>query len=133
MSFAIYDLSSGAIRFIYEGPNYLLEANTPNGCSAIPIDNGDDLTARINIAASPHRVIDKNPINYARSKATITANGIDTVLISNLPSGFTVSIESEEFSPTGTTFEFGVDVPGSYEITFSHPLYLVTSLLVIAT
>lgn len=132
MDFAIYKRESGEISAIYKGPNFLLDLNTPDGFSAVSIDEGDDSTYRVDITSTPHRVVAKTEINYSINKTAIIANSVDVAVISGIPSGAQALFENGLHDIPAGVIEIDADIAGEYEIILKHPLYLDTTVTVIA-
>lgn len=84
----------------------------------------NDLIHRINV--STLAVEDKPELAASINKTSILANGIDSIIISDIPVNTIVEIKGE--GPLWTvddgTFELTVDTVGTYQITVTHPLYL---------
>lgn len=56
--------------------------------------------------------------------APITANGQDTAIIADIPSGTTVTCEGETHDVTDGQVEFSTDLPGTYTLLFRGVAYL---------
>lgn len=124
--FLIYELSTGRVEKVYTGPDVYLPANVPDGFSAVPVDEGDDSTHRVDITATPHTAIEKTQISYSLDKSTIIANGSDAATISGLPDGARAIFNGDEYEPTLGSLTIVADLADIYRIELTHPLYLRT-------
>lgn len=59
---------------------------------------------------------DKLPIGGVLNKPTVTANGLDSCIISGLPNPTTALCENKLYTVTDTTFEATFTLPGTYKI-----------------
>jgi len=118
---AVYD-QQGRIDSIYSGPDFEAQLQPQDGLEVVPIaDELDDVTAYI----SDGVVQPKQPISLITTNTPLTADGIDEVIISGIPSG--VQVEW----PDGQTdivmddeISFSVDLPGTYTFRFTAVPYL---------
>lgn len=84
----------------------------------------NDLIHRINMAT--FEVEDKPELLTTINKTSMLANGIDLIIISDIPGNTRVDIAGEVpgWTVNDGTFELTVDTVGTYKIIVTHPLYL---------
>ena len=80
-------------------------------------------------------VFDKGHMNISVSSATIIANGIDESILSNVPTGSVVSLDTEVVGiiPYDGIIEITSNVPKSIKILFSHEHYHSKEITINAT
>jgi hypothetical protein len=77
-------------------------------------------------------LVPRSTLNATWSKTTITANGVDTAVLSGLPDPCTVMIDGEAHEVTGGSLEFAASSPGVYRISIDEVQYLPETWEVIA-
>ena len=101
-----------------------------------PDDVRDD-THFVDISDPEHPVLPRVEVPYSIDKTTITADGVDYLTVSGLPiTPVFISVlwpDGSRDELTGSTLEFGHDVPGTYDIILSSPIHLDTIITVTAT
>jgi hypothetical protein len=122
MNLIIYDTITGHINRISSCPASMASTQAQTGETAIE-GTADDATQIIDVLTET--VIDKSILPSSINKVSILADGIDQIIISNLPNPTFISIEGEgRWIVSDGLFEFTVDTPGEYEFTCQSPLYL---------
>lgn len=66
-------------------------------------------------------------------KITLSADGVDTCLISSIPIGSEVSVEGQTYTVNDSEFIFSLDQPGTYEINITGSPFLPVTFTVEAT
>ena len=130
----LIELNTGRIIGNMSCPSYLFEINEadlPSGVGCLwegGIIDGDiyyyDLINTIRIRPANPATIDK---------MTLTANGTDQATISNLPNPTVVKVNGNTCAVTDGTFEFTIDLPGTYPIIVDSFPYLTKEFEVTAT
>ena len=118
---AVYN-QQGHIDSIYSGPDFEAQLQAQGGLEVVPIaDELDDVTAYI----SDGVVQPKQPISLITTNTPLTADGIDEVIISGIPSGVQVEWPDGQIDiVTGGEIRFSVDLAGTYTFRFTAVPYL---------
>ncbi len=66
-------------------------------------------------------ILDKTDNPVALDKATVTADGVDYITLSNLPDPCDVKLADTTYNITGGTGEFTFDLEGIYSLSIVHP------------
>lgn len=111
-NFIIYD-SDGAIRRSGACPASMLSLQMALDEFMLE-GEANDVTQYVDVVT--HTVQNKAVMAPAFSKTTLLANGLDSIVISNLPVPCTVALDSTEYAVPDGIFEFTVDVVGTYTI-----------------
>lgn len=120
--YAIYN-SNGEIDFIYSGPEF--EAMLQGNNVIIIPDGLDDSNAYV----SDGKVIAKQQFSLSINKSIITADGVDTITINNIPNNTTVTWwDGQQDIITDGILEITSDLAGDYKITLDHPHYLTETI-----
>ena len=129
-AWAVYDISTGKIERIYNGPpeEALIQAQPGEGIVAIA-DGLDDESAYIATGVTEPQPKTEFPLSVSATQ--ITADGIDECLITGVPAG------TEVTWPDGQTdivsdgeVAFAVDLPGEYILKFSAVPYLTQEVAI---
>lgn len=123
MRYIIYDKYTGVINSTGSCvPNaFNVQALSIN--EEIMEGSARDLTEKINLTTM--EVIGKTVLPSTISKTSMSADGIDSITISNLPNPCSVLIEGEsEYNVSDGNIEFTMDTVGEYKIICHSPLYL---------
>lgn len=93
----------------------------------------NDSIHRINLLTL--EVEDKPELSTTINKTFILADGVDSVVISNIPESTIVDIKGEVpgWTVDDGAFELTVDTVGTYILTLTHPLYLPKEYIVNAS
>jgi len=112
----IYKTATGEIIGSLSCPEYLydLQVLLLDPSSSILQDGGfhDKNTHYV----SGNAVLSRPTITASISSTILSANAIDSIEISNLPTPCTITVNSDTYEVTDGVFEFTVDTPGTYII-----------------
>lgn len=75
---------------------------------------GNDLTQYVDVDTAEIR--NKHTIQARFNKTTILGDGVDSIIIANLPIPSTVTLDGVRYEVDDGEFEFTVDMPGEYAI-----------------
>lgn len=122
MLWAVYNITTGNIERVYNGPEHeaQLQPGPGEGVIAIPAAL-DDSTAYVQNDA----VVAKQPFPFTVSATQIIADGIDEAVITGIPAGTTVTWpDGQTDEVTDGEVAFSVDLAGTYTLRFSAIPYL---------
>jgi len=122
-NFIIYHKNTGEILRTGSCPESMISIQASELGELVMEGQANDSTQKINI--STEKIVDKTIIPCSINKTAMLANGIDSIIMSNLPNPSAIKIKGEEvWQVTDGTFEFTIDTPGKYEIIASSSIYL---------
>lgn len=120
--YAIYN-SNGVIDFIYSGPEF--EAMLQGNNVIIISDDLDDSNAYV----KDGKIMAKQQFSLSINKSIITADGVDTITIDNIPNDTTVTWwDGQQDIINDGILEITSDFEGEYRIILDHPHYLQETL-----
>lgn len=105
--------------------------NTSEDIHSILAD-GDPNLKYVDLVGEPV-VSDKQLIGYTINKTAISADGVDTVDLTNLPTGTLLTVGTETETESSGAISFSVDLAGTYDLNLTHPLHLDTTIQVTAS
>ena len=109
-----YDLNTGEILRNRSQPVDYIEEDLHDGEGYI-VERSNDITQYVDTTSK--KIIDKQEIPCSINKLTIDADGVDEIIISNLPNPSDIEIvDMENYLVIDNTFEFTIDTPGEYKI-----------------
>lgn len=133
MQIVVYSNTSGEIRRRCNCPPELATAQCGPGdawVEAWGVEINDSLH-RVDLTVWPHAVIEKLAVPFLIDREVISADGVDSATISDIPAGAVVLFEGALHEADGA-FEFSADLPGVYSLVLRHPLHLDTTVTVTA-
>lgn len=130
----LYEVGTGRIIGHLSCPSYLFEVNQANIPSGVGcLWEGEIIEGNIYYYDLANSII-LRPTNPATiDKTILTANGVDQATISNLPTPTVVKVNGDTYTVTDGTFEFTIDLPGTYPIIVDSFPYLTKEFEVTAT
>ncbi|MBY5962096.1 hypothetical protein [Marinobacter nauticus] len=115
--------SDGIIKQIYTGPES--EAKLQNSYYIQIADDLDDSNAYVRDG----KIMAKQQFSLSINKSIITADGVDTITITNIPADTLVTWwDGQQDIITDGILEITSDLEGEYKIILDHPHYLQESL-----
>lgn len=79
----------------------------------------------VDTSLTPHTLKEKTEFTFNISKTTLLADGVDEVVISNIPNGtFVTWPDGQVDEVTDGVVEFSTTQPDTYVLKFEHPHYL---------
>lgn len=133
--YTLYYTDTGTIKSVLTAPEYMLSANIRDGIGYVEGGFRDDLYYFDFSAGAPKL---KPEMGVSANKTTVQADGVDSVVISGLPTQdpngqpieVRVGIGSDVYAVTDGVFEFTVDAPGTYRVMCRARNYLDYDLTV---
>jgi len=116
--FAIYVISTGVILQIGSCPRGMFEYQIPSDPTKALIEISERLHIYyVDVSIQPHAVIEKIPHPLTVDKTTLTADGVDEVVISNITNPSTIIWpDGQEDEITDGEARFSVDLEGNYTL-----------------
>jgi hypothetical protein len=130
MFFGKYNHVTGVFEAIASCPDFMLDAQEPDHIEQSIIEMPEhSWLYYVDISTTPHEVKPKQELSVSISKAQISADGIDTTTLSNIPNPTTVTWpDGIKTEVTDGEIVFGVDLVGIYSFEFESVAYLTHSL-----
>lgn len=122
--FITYEPSTGKILGSFSGEEIDADThmlNFPEGSAKIDVTGvptpPDLKKAYVDITGEEPRVLPKIGLPLAVSKETVTADGVDEVVISGIPEGLEIQIDGIPYTITGGSLELSFSIPDTYLLT----------------
>lgn len=135
--YVIFDSSTGAIKSLMSAPNEsAVQLNISPGFDFMLFDQSGIFSQyKVNVSTSLLEL--KTSMNVTNSPLTITADGVDSSIVSGIEVGSCVEITRDNKlylvdKALTSTLSFKTDDPGVHQIKFRHPLYLDTVIEITA-
>lgn len=128
MKVAIFDVSTGRICRIFEGPESMVAMQAQAGEEWIACaEDTIDLSHWIDPTTLLRK--DRLPMPGTLDKTQILADGTDLATIHNLP-GCTVTFKGQQYPVEDGSFEFTADIPGTFIVAIEAFPYLPATFTV---
>ena len=117
----LYDPLTGRILRVVTAPANLIHQQTLPG-EAYLAERANTLTQYVNIATK--QIEDRPLMEAILSKPTFMADGLDMVMLGNLPQPCTVILKGQSWRVEDGIFSLTTDIPGSFLLTVQAWPYL---------
>lgn len=118
----------GSVEVVFHGHEPI--ADELEGRDYVP-GAGDVQSQFVDVSKPMKRLWDKQPVPYASSALTLTADGIDELVLSGLPDPCSVTWPDGVVTEvSGGQLAWSVDYPGTYSFRLSSPIHLETEVSV---
>jgi hypothetical protein len=121
MILTVYNTKTGKINRIVDAPDIIAQLQAGEGEAWIT-GSSDDLTQYVNIATK--QIEDRPLMDAILSKPTFLADGLDMVMLGNLPQPCTVILKGQSWRVEDGIFSLTTDIPGSFLLTVQAWPYL---------
>ncbi len=111
MNYIIHNAAGEVLRTVSCDPS-MIDIQLSTGESYIEGTTNDELQYVLN-----GKPVNKQVIPATVNKLNITADGVDSIIIDNLPSPSTVIIDSQSIEVLDGLLEFTLDQPGNFTVT----------------
>jgi hypothetical protein len=123
MRYIIYNKYTGIINSTGSCPPKDYNSQPLTGYDEIMEGVAKDSTEIVNLITK--EVIGKSILPCTISKTSLLADGVDSIVISNLPNPCHVLLEGEgEYTTSDGVLEFTMEMSGEYRVICHSPLYL---------
>jgi len=110
-NFVVYSKDTGEISRYGTAPEGMVNMQAKSR-EAVLLGSGDDRKNYVDINTNELR--ECAPIDADLSSKTLTADGADSITITNLPKPCIVTLDHSSHEVTDGVFEFTIDLPGEY-------------------
>jgi hypothetical protein len=127
-SYITYNLTTGAISSKISGPDSQFAAETSNE-GFIEDTIGIDIE-KYYVDLNTVTLLERQKLNLSINKTSINSDGIDKIIISNIPVGSQVRILTDNLTINDSIFEFTSDIKGKFRILIDKFPFLQEEVIV---
>lgn len=121
--YGVFDQQGGITHVVF-CPATMAGLQSTDALSVIELEeHQDDSNSYVDVGSSAVKA--KQPFGFSSNKTQIKADGVDEVVVSEVPAGTTILWpDGQEDEVTDGEARFSVDLPGLYTLTFDAVPYL---------